>query len=180
MEPTQNSSELNDLVNEIKKVRAEWENIRMAESPPPPSKISMNRKTEPLIAQANQAIKLMIAEEVPNLNNVNLLQYTTVYVISEKLGRTPKIPKTKCNKWQQPNWKTRIENQIRCMRADLSILTDMAQKGETQKISKKNQRIKTKNKTTTNQELQVVRESLKMRIQAKAQRIRRYVKRSTL
>ena len=120
----------------------------------------------------------MIAEEVPNLNNVNLLQYVTAYVISEKLGKTPKIPKTKCNKRQQPKWKTRIENQIKCMRADLSILTDMAQKGETQKISRKNQRIKKKYKITTNQELQATRESLKMRIQAKAQRIRRYVKRS--
>ena len=64
------------------------------------------------------------------------------------------------------------------MRADLSILTDIAQKGETQKISKKNQRIKKKYKITTNQELQAARESLKMRIQSKGQRIRRYVKRS--
>ena len=92
------------------------------------------------------------------------------------------------------------------MRADLPILTDMAQKGETQKtskkkqrikkkykittnqelqatrkgetqkISKKNQRIKKKYKITTNQELQATRESLKMTIQAKAQRIRRYVR----
>ena len=138
----------------------------------------MNRKTELLIKQANQAIQLVIAEEVPNLNNINLLQYVTAYVISEKLGKTTKIPKTKSNKRQQPKWKTRIENQIKSMRADLSILTDMAQKGETQKISKKNQRIKKKYKITTNQELQAVRESLKMRIQAKAQRIRRYVTRS--
>ena len=73
VEPTQNSSEFSDLVNEIKKAKAEWENIRMTERPPLP-KIPMNRKTELLITQANQAIKLMIAEEVPNLNNVNLLQ----------------------------------------------------------------------------------------------------------
>ena len=178
VEPSQTPSEIKDLVNEIKRARAEWENIRMAERPLLP-KISMNRKTELLIKQANQAIQLVIAEEVPNLNNINLLQYVTAYVISEKLGKTPKIPKTKSNKRQQPKWKTRIENQIKSMRADLSILTDMAQKGETQKISKKNQRIKKKYKITTNvQELEAVRESLKMRIQAKAQRIRRYVKRS--
>ena len=177
VEPSQNPSEIKDLVNEIKRARAEWENIRMAERPPLP-KISMNRKTELLIKQSNQAIQLIIAEEVPNLNNINLLQYVTAYVISEKLGKTPKIPKTKRNERQQPKWKARIENQIKSMRAGLSILTDMAQKDETQKISKKNQRIKKKYKITTNQELQAVRESLKMRIQAKAQRIRRYVKRS--
>ena len=120
----------------------------MAERPPLP-KISMNRKTdhELLIKQANQALQLAIAEEIPNLNNINLLQYVTAYMKSEKLGKTPKIPKTKSNKRQQPKWKTRIENQIKRMRADLSILTDMAQKGETHKISKKNQRIKKKYKT---------------------------------
>ena len=62
------------------------------------------------------------------------------------------------------------------MRADVSILTDMAQKGETQKISKKKQRIKRKYKITTNQDLQTTRESLKMKILAKAQRIKRYEK----
>ena len=116
----------------------------------------MNRKTELLITQAKQAIQLITAEEVPNLSNLNLLQYVTTYVISKKMGKTPKIPKTKSNKRQQPKWKTRIKNQIKCMRVDLSILTDMAQKGETQTISKKNQRIKKKYKITTNQELEAV------------------------
>lgn len=53
----------------------------------------------------------------------------------------PKIPRTKGNKWQQRIWKTRIEDQIKSMRAELSIRTDMTQKGETQKICKE----KTKN-----------------------------------
>ena len=64
------------------------------------------------------------------------------------------------------------------MRAGLSILSDIAQKGETENISKKKQRIKRKYRIRTKQELQTIRESLKMKIQAKAQRIRRYVKRS--
>ena len=154
VEPSQNSSEINDLVNEIKKARAEWENIRMAERPPLP-KISMNRKTELLITQGNQAIQLIIADKVLNLNNINPLQYVAAYVISEKLGKTPKIPKTKSNKRQLPKWKARIENQVKSMiRDDLSILTDMAQKV----------------KPKRNQELQAARESLKMRMQAKAHR----------
>ena len=90
----------------------------------------------------------------------------------------PKILKTKSSKQPQLKWKTRKENQIKSMRAELSILTDMAQKGETQKISKKKQRIKSKYKITTNQELQTVTGYLKMKIEAKPQRIRRHVKRS--
>ena len=93
---------------------------------PPLPKISMNRKTELLITQGNQAIQLIIAEEVLNFSNIDLLQYVTAYVISEKLGKTPKIPKTKSNKRQLPKWKARIENQIKSMRADFSILTDIA------------------------------------------------------
>ena len=45
IESSQNPSEIEDLVKEIKKARAEWENIRMAERPPL-LKISMNRKAE--------------------------------------------------------------------------------------------------------------------------------------
>ena len=102
----------------------------------------------------------------------------TAYIISEKTGKTPKKPKKRSNKEHQPKRKTRIGNQIKGMRADLSILSDIAQKGETENISKKKQRIKRKYRIRTNQELQTIRESLKMKIQAKAQRIRRYVKRS--
>ena len=64
------------------------------------------------------------------------------------------------------------------MRSDLSILSDIVQKDETENIFKKKQRIKRKYRITTNQELQTIRESFKMKIQSKAQRIRRYVKRS--
>ena len=53
------------------------------------------------------------------------------------------------------------------MRAELSILTDMAQKGESQKISEKKQRIKKEIQITTNQEVQTVRESLKMKFKQK-------------
>ena len=64
------------------------------------------------------------------------------------------------------------------MRADLPILSDIAQKGETENLSKKKQRTKRKYRITTNQELQTRIESLEMKIQAKAQRITIYVKRS--
>lgn len=75
----------------------------------------------------------------------------SAYVISEKMGKTPRIPKRKSNKRQEPKWKTRIENQIKGMRGELSIITDMVHIGETQKVSKKKQRIKKKYKVTKNQ-----------------------------
>ena len=71
VEPSQTPSEFEDLVKKIKRARAEWENMGMAERPPLP-KISVNRKAELLIKQANQAIQLVIAEEAPNLNKINI------------------------------------------------------------------------------------------------------------
>ena len=50
----------------------------------------MSRKTKLLIKQANQAIQLVIVEETPSLNHINLLQYVTAYIISEKIGKTLK------------------------------------------------------------------------------------------
>ena len=52
MRHNNNNSKIEDLVKEIKRARAEWENIRMAERPPLPN-ISENRKAELLIKQAN-------------------------------------------------------------------------------------------------------------------------------
>ena len=125
VEPLQNPSVIEDLAKEIRRARAEWVNTNITERPPLP-KITVNRKAELLIKQANQAIQLEIAEETPDLNHINLLQYVTAYVISEKLGKTPKTPKRRSNTQLQPKWKTRIENQIKGMRADLSILTDIS------------------------------------------------------
>jgi len=89
VDPSQNPSVIEDLAKEIRWARAEWENTSMTERPPLP-KIIVNRKAELLIKEANQAIQLEIAEGTHDLNNINLLQYVTAYVITEKLRKTPK------------------------------------------------------------------------------------------
>ena len=120
------------VAKESRRARAEWENTSMTKRPPLP-KITVNRKPELLIKQANQAIQLLIAEEIPNLNNINLLQYVTAYVISEKIGKTPKNLTRRSNIRLKTKWKTRIENQNKDIKADVSILTDIAQKSESQR-----------------------------------------------
>ena len=63
------------------------------------------------------------------------------------------------------------------MRAELSILTDMAQKGESQRFPRKNKELKrnTNNNKPRSANSKRISEN---EIQAKAKRIRRYVKRS--
>ena len=82
VEPSQNPSVIEDLAKEFRRARAEWENTSITKRSPL-TKLTVNRKAELLIKQANQAIQLEIAEETPDLNNIKLLQYVTAYVISE-------------------------------------------------------------------------------------------------
>ena len=70
----------------------------------------------------------------------------TAYVISENIGKMLKTLRQKSNKRQQLKWKARIENQIKSIRTDLSILTDMAQKGETQRSPRKSKKLERKTK----------------------------------
>ena len=109
VEPSQNLSVIEDLAKESRRARAEWENTSMTERPPLPQ-MTVNRKVELFIKQTNQAIQLEIAQETPDLNNINLLQYVTAYIISEKLSKTPKTPKRRSNTQLQLKWKTRTEN----------------------------------------------------------------------
>ena len=109
VEPSQNLSVIEDLAKESRRARAEWENTSMTERPPLPQ-MTVNRKAELFIKQTNQAIQLEIAQETPDLNNINLLQYVTAYIISEKLSKTPKTSKRRSNNQLQLKWKTRTEN----------------------------------------------------------------------
>ena len=83
---SKNQPEIEELVREIEKARAKWENVSISERPPLP-KIALTRKSKTLIKHANPAIQLVIVEKIPSLSHINLLQYVTAYTISEKIGR---------------------------------------------------------------------------------------------
>ena len=79
----QNQPGIQGLVRNVKRVRAEWEDVRMSERTTLP-KIALTRKAKVLVRQANQAIHLVIEEKTPSLSHINLLEYVTAYMISEK------------------------------------------------------------------------------------------------
>ena len=99
VELLQNQPEIEELIREIKKARAEWENVSVSERPPLP-KITLTRKTKVLIKQANQAIQLVIVEQTLSLSHITLLQYVTAYIISEKIGKTKKKSMRRSNRGQ--------------------------------------------------------------------------------
>ncbi|RMX36022.1 hypothetical protein pdam_00021561 [Pocillopora damicornis] len=70
------------------------------------------------------------------------------------MGKTPKIPKINSNKRQLPKWKTSIENQIKSMRAELSIQTDMVQKDKSDGIQ--HSKIKEKTRKEYNRTVRLI------------------------
>ena len=71
-----------------------------------------------------------------------------------------------------------IQKQIDQLRGDISIITEYINENTTTKVRRKLKTILKKHKITAYEQLIACKEDLKKTLQAKAQRIRRYTKRS--
>ena len=138
-------------------------------------KITNDRKTKQLIKQTNGVIEDIIASSTESLDLtlINQLCYAAASVVTEMIN--PKKKKQHRTR-KQPKWKEDIEKDIKRKRNDLSLLTEMEQNRLTnqRKVRQMKKRYTIKNMTDIPQ----AKEKLKQQIQAKAQRIRRYEKRS--
>ena len=77
-----------------------------------------------------------------------------------------------------PAWQQRLQKQIDQLRGDISIITEYTNGNTTKKIRRKLKTILKKHKITADEQLIACKEDLKQALQAKAQRLRRYTKRS--
>ena len=75
-----------------------------------------------------------------------------------------------------PKWKVKIQKEIDALRAELSIL-DGISKGTAVK-TRKARKVRNRNNVTDENSLLTAKETLKQKIQVKAQRLRRYDKRN--
>ena len=100
--------------------------------------------------------------------------YVTAAVVTENSGI--KIKKQRKTGRTQPTWKKRIEKEITRMRGDLAMPTELSKDNG---ISDRKKRKILRRYTIKDEgDIDVEKESLKQKIQAKAQRIRRFEKRS--
>jgi hypothetical protein len=76
-------------------------------------------------------------------------------------------------------WKIRMQEQIRNWRKELSILVETGTGSDNGKLNRKKRKIFQKYSVTNAREVGHLTETLKQKVQAKAQRIRRYKKRET-
>ena len=78
--------------------------------------------------------------------------------------------------YKQPAWKRKIQKEIEAFRGELSILEDLS-KGINVK-TRKRRRVKRKHKLQNENDITTAKERIKQKVQVKAQRIRRFEKRT--
>ena len=112
-----------------------------------------------------------------DLTTINQMQYTAALLITNKT--TPPKPTTNRKpRGGPPAGQQRLQKQIDQLRGDISIITEYTNGNTTNKIRRKLKTILKKHKVTADEQLIACKEDLKQALQAKAQRLRRYTKRS--
>ena len=139
-------------------------------------KIKIDHHAKDRIEIANKAI-FQIKKELGkplDLTEVNCCVYATASVISESLIYKPKFKKK--GKSKHLVWKEKFENGIKHLRGELSLLTEI-RIGNTVNQKKKVRIFKKYNIKSSDDVIHNI-EILKQKLQAKAQRFRRFTKRS--
>ena len=102
--------------------------------------------------------------------------YAASLAATKKMGIKLKKKAAKRNAQQQPKWKEQMTKEIEMLRGELSILDELS-KGNIIK-TRTARKVKRKYKLFDMDEIVKSKELLKQKLQVKAQRIRRYEKRS--
>ena len=112
-----------------------------------------------------------------DLITINQMQYTAALLITNKI--TPPKPATNGKPRGGPSaLQQRLQKQIDQLRGDISIITKYNNGNATNKIRRKLKSTLKKQKKTVDEQFIACKDDLKETLQAKAQRLRRYTKRS--
>ena len=106
-----------------------------------------------------------------------IMQFAGALLITNKV--TPAKPTTNRKPGNgPPAWQQRLQKQIDQLRSDLSIINEYTTGNTSKKTKQKFMTIQKKHKITKEEQIRTLKEDLKQKLQAKAQRLRRYTKRS--
>ena len=170
----------NELQNIIDEVIRRWEEMKFLdiEKRQHLPKMKNDRKTRNIIQKVNAAVKIIRQRYDENLDitQINNIMFAAAIAAQDLAGIKVRKRDEGKRKRKQPLWKEKIQKSIDQKRKDLSTLTEI-KAGKNVNIQKKKKLMKIY-AIKNNDEIDNVRERLKQEIQAKAQRIRRYEKRS--
>ena len=138
-------------------------------------KVCIKKSNEKIIKMANYVIEEICSGVDLDLTDLNIIIYATAKTIEARLGIRPK-KKRKHHVHKKPRWQMKIDKEIEDMRCEISILTEI-ENGNNPK-TRKSRKLKRKFNLKNHAEIPVLKEELKQKMQAKAQRLRRFEKRS--
>ena len=140
------------------------------------SKVKNDKKLKRVVKILDKIIEETSTDNM-DLTTTNQMQYTAALLITNKI--TPPKPTTNRKpRGGPPAWQQRLQKQIDQLRGDISIINEYTNGNTTNKIRSKLKTILNKHKITADEQLIACKEDLKQALQAKAQRLRRYTKRS--
>jgi len=111
-----------------------------------------------------------------NITDINSRIYAAATIMTRTLNEPNKRSK---NRRDVTFWKIRMQKQISSWRKELSIIAETGAGSDNVKLNRKKRKIFQKYRVTNAREVAQFTETLKQKVQAKAQRIRRYEKRET-
>ena len=146
---------------------SEWEKL---------PKLKTNSKLIKLQEEINGVTEELLEGEEMGITDINNLIYTAATVMTQTLNEPSKRSKNRRN---VKFWKVRIQKQISSWRNELSIIAETGTESDNWKPNRKKRKIFKKHRVTNATQVAQLTETLKQKVQAKAQRIKRYEKRET-
>jgi hypothetical protein len=136
-------------------------------------KLKEESKLIKLKDKINGIIEELLEENESDVTEINNLIYAAATLVTEAVNQHSKRGKNRRN---GNFWKIRIQRQISNWRKEISIIAQTGTGSDNSKLNTKKRKIFQKYKVTNAREVAQLIETLKKKVQAKAQKIRRYKK----
>ena len=139
-------------------------------------KLKENSKLVKLKEEMNGIIEVLLEEDESDIADLNNLIYAAATFMTQTMNQPSKRSKNRRN---EHFWKIRMQRQISNWREELSIIAETGTGSDNGKLNRKKRKIFKKYRVTNAREVAQFTETLKQKVQVKAQRTRRYEKTET-
>ena len=126
--------------------------------------------------EMNGEIEELLEDDKVNITDINILIYAAGAIMTQTLNKQSKRSK---NRRGVKSWKIRMQKQISSWRKGFSIISETGTGSDNGKLNTKKRKIFKKYRVTNRYGNAQMTETLKQKLQAKAQKFRRYGKMET-
>jgi len=130
-------------------------------------RLNTNSKLIKLQEEINGVIEELLEGDEMNMTDINNLIYAAATIMTQTLNDPNKRSK---NRREVNFWKIKMQKQISSWRKELSVIAATGTGSDNVKLNRKKRKIFKKYRVTNSREVAQLTETLKQRVQAKAQK----------